>query len=844
LSSCQQPAITAQAPRAPEPAPPDKGIAGIVSLTPEAAALSRKIQRYAVIIGINDYKYSPRIRDLKYAARDARELHSFLTSPAGGGFPRGNVKPLIDRDATIKNVRSALYDFLSAPVEQDIVVIYFTGHGAPDPKNPNNLYLLCHDTEPDRFGGTALAMREIDTALKWNIKSQRVVVLTDACHSAGIGETVTKAMSQEAAERWNEYWRKLAGSRTGITKITASESDQLSQEGVQWGGGHGVFTYHLLEALKGNADGWSDRQKDGFVTIAEAYEYLRDRVRRETRNAQCPWASPYKDHSIPFGIVDPAVQQSVAARQRAEERESITQPVVSVTSVQVPVESDKALALAMAYLKRSKDSEAREIVETVLRRHDRAEPDAMAMMVDFLLQDGNVDQAEDLQLRVCVTHPQSDKARVAARMVYDYYRNQMGDLPIPDQMKVLARFLKRNPDSAHAKEAGDMLAELKGKLRSSYQGMLDGHLKMAQTRAARGELDKAEAELAQARAAVAEALRDHGLRLDAAPIGQAEAEVADAKNQAQYAAAFASVKAKCSRLSLLECAKAWQQFLRDAAGNPHRPEAQQALDEARAQLQSQLQRQLEQALARGESQIQTKQFADAQRSLDGARKAIADAAQIDGLSLTGGDKLPGLATQFAAESAKHRDYVAYQAALDAARQAMARGETADTYAAALKAHATFQAENPTSRYRADSRQEASDLEANLKAWRDRSYTAAMNAAQAALSSKSYETAGAQVALALTHRPGDRAAQAFQAKLKPVLVVTAVPWGRSPRRRLPRRHAHRLHAPPLRRPDQEPHVHGLGRKTRLARGAAAGDGESGRRILAFLRHGGEQAAPGL
>lgn len=775
LSGCQQPGATIPDAARPAASHPDKGIAGIVQpSSPEALALSRKIQRYAVIVGISDYQQSPRVPDLKFAARDAKTINDFLTFPAGGGFPRGNVKLLLDRNATIVNVRSAINDFLAAPVEDDLVVIYFGGHGSPDPKNPSNLYLLCHDSHPDRFGGTALPMREIDLALKYNIKSKRVIVMTDACHAAGIGapEGRKGEVSRQAAERLNEYWRKLAASRTGITKIAASESDQISQENVRWGGGHGVFTHHLLEGLKGAADGWLDKEKDGFVTIAEAFEYLRNKVRRETRNAQCPWASPYKDHTIPVGIVDSAVQQQVAARQRAEERESTTEPEPSYTSVQVPVESEKAIALAMAYLKRAKDAEAREIVDVVLGRHDKSEPDAMAMKVDFLLQDGDVDRAEDMQLRLSVTHPEHDQARVAARLVYDYYRNQMAEQQIPDQMKILSRFVKRNPDSPHAQEASDMVAELKAKLRSSYERMVQGHVKMAATRGDRKEVEKARAELTQARAAIEEALRDHGLRLDSSAIDTAEKTLAQAEAQARYDADFEKTQSQCSRLSLLECAKAWQAFIKDQTGSPHLPQARQAFEQAQQQLQTQLQKQLDQALASAPREILAKQFADAQRSLDAARKATADAGQVDGLTLTGTEKLAPLVDSFTTESAKHRDYVAYQAAVEAAREAMSHGESADNYAIAMKAHETFQAENRTSRYLADSRKEAEQLGAALKAWHARSYTAGMNAAQSALGAQDYETASRQVALALTHRPGDRSALAFQAKLKPVLIVTA------------------------------------------------------------------------
>ena len=36
--------------------------------------------------------------------------------------------------------------------------------------------------------------------------------------------------------------------------ISAADENQLSQEDTKWGGGHGVFTWYLLEGLKGEAD--------------------------------------------------------------------------------------------------------------------------------------------------------------------------------------------------------------------------------------------------------------------------------------------------------------------------------------------------------------------------------------------------------------------------------------------------------------------------------------------------------------------------------------------------------------------------------------------------------------
>ena len=62
-------------------------------------------------------------------------------------------------------MRHALFTFLTKPQEQDTVVIYIAGHGAPDPLDPRNLYLLTADAKPDDMGGTAFPMWSCRTSL-------------------------------------------------------------------------------------------------------------------------------------------------------------------------------------------------------------------------------------------------------------------------------------------------------------------------------------------------------------------------------------------------------------------------------------------------------------------------------------------------------------------------------------------------------------------------------------------------------------------------------------------------------------------------------------------------------
>ncbi|HYH85145.1 MAG TPA: hypothetical protein VEX60_06655, partial [Pyrinomonadaceae bacterium] len=74
----------------------------------------------------------------------------------------------------------------------------------------------------------------------------------------------------------------------GRAVLTSSDVNEVSAEDTRWGGGHGVFTWALLEGLKGKADANQDR----FITAGELFGYVRNTVRIETRFKQNPRALP------------------------------------------------------------------------------------------------------------------------------------------------------------------------------------------------------------------------------------------------------------------------------------------------------------------------------------------------------------------------------------------------------------------------------------------------------------------------------------------------------------------------------------------------------------------------
>jgi uncharacterized caspase-like protein len=241
-----------------------------------------------VVTGISNYTKGDsggQINDLQYADRDAQSMLDFLKSPAGGGVKDEDALLLLNQDATTESVRHALFTFLTRPQEQDTVVIYIAGHGAPDPLDPRNLYLLTADSKPDDMGGTAFPMWQLQDVFERVLKAKRVLTFADTCHSYGFSGARAGTSSKRANNLINQYLQRYA-SKGQRAVITASDISESSFEDAKWGDGHGVFTYYLLRGLKGEAD----MNHDGVVTAGELFAYLQQSVRQATDGKQNPRA--------------------------------------------------------------------------------------------------------------------------------------------------------------------------------------------------------------------------------------------------------------------------------------------------------------------------------------------------------------------------------------------------------------------------------------------------------------------------------------------------------------------------------------------------------------------------
>jgi uncharacterized protein YgiM (DUF1202 family) len=246
--------------------------------------VTREVNRgqiWAVVIGISQYKT---VRSLKYADKDASAFRDYLTKNVG--VLPDHMTFLINEEATLFNLKRSLGTELKRKAgPKDTVIIYYAGHGAPEPdaSSPDGdgleKYLIPYDADPQDLYTTGLPMREVETIFH-RLSAERVIFITDSCYS---GATAGRTFST-AARRANlsdGFLTRLSKGK-GRVVLTASRAGEVSEERDELG--HGVFTYYLLEGLNGKAD----VDGDSIVTVDEAYSYLSTHVPQATGQNQHP----------------------------------------------------------------------------------------------------------------------------------------------------------------------------------------------------------------------------------------------------------------------------------------------------------------------------------------------------------------------------------------------------------------------------------------------------------------------------------------------------------------------------------------------------------------------------
>jgi tetratricopeptide (TPR) repeat protein len=235
---------------------------------PKAPRIPRS---YAVIVGVSQYRNLEARLQLQFAERDAQAIFTALISPEGGNFRVENVHVLTNEKATLAALRKEIDTWLpSVAQEDDRVLIYFAGHGF---MYQGKGYLAPHDFDRNRIAETGFPMDELGSVIGGKIKAKSKILLTDACHSGAITPEETESLNGT-----------LGDLNKSLFSLTASRAREQSFEDPGLKGGHGVFTYYVVEGMQGEADA----SRDGVVTADELAEYVHTQVREYTSNKQNP----------------------------------------------------------------------------------------------------------------------------------------------------------------------------------------------------------------------------------------------------------------------------------------------------------------------------------------------------------------------------------------------------------------------------------------------------------------------------------------------------------------------------------------------------------------------------
>ena len=239
---------------------------------PAGAPKAPRIPRsYAVIVGVSKYRNLESKLQLQFAERDAQAIFTALISPEGGNFRVENVHVLTNEKATLAALRKEIDTWLPGVAqEDDRVLIYFAGHGF---MFQGKGYLAPHDFDRNRIAETGFPMDELGSAIGGKIKAKSKILLTDACHSGAITPEETESINGT-----------LGDLNKSLFSLTASRAREQSFEDPGLKGGHGVFTYYVVEGMQGEADA----SGDGVVTADELAEYVHTQVREYTSNKQNP----------------------------------------------------------------------------------------------------------------------------------------------------------------------------------------------------------------------------------------------------------------------------------------------------------------------------------------------------------------------------------------------------------------------------------------------------------------------------------------------------------------------------------------------------------------------------
>ena len=258
------------------------------------------MNKAALLIAVGEYQSD--FESLAAAENDLRAMQRVLHLPDAGGFAADAVKPLVNPDP--QKMREALEGLFINRRKDDLLVLYFSGHGVTDDRG--NFYLASTATQRDRLRATSVSAKFILDLMEESRSKQQVVIL-DCCFSGAFAKGMT------AKGKPVNLGSQLGGQ--GRAVLTSSSATEYSFE--QKDADLSIYTRYLVEGLETGA---ADLNGDGWIAVDELYEFTRDKVQEAAPAMQPKIYAAEAGHKIQFSkapLGDPKLEYRKEVEQYA-----------------------------------------------------------------------------------------------------------------------------------------------------------------------------------------------------------------------------------------------------------------------------------------------------------------------------------------------------------------------------------------------------------------------------------------------------------------------------------------------------------------------------------------------
>jgi hypothetical protein len=256
---------------------------GAAALGVVAAASQAAERHHALIIGVGQYASASEASPLPGVPRDMATARRMALAM---GVPAQRITELRDANATKANIVAALERLRRVAGSGDRVFVYFSGHGTS-----YNTSQGCQEgllpytpgryTLDDVISETELA----SYTSRISEKSDKAVVMIDACFSGGLGASRTRSLAgapdirpkfvarggdacgvpvnQRLTRSFAPAMQRLGVPEQNFVQISAANYNEVSWDNEQLGG---IATYSLGQCLLGDA---KDLNRSGAITLDE-----------------------------------------------------------------------------------------------------------------------------------------------------------------------------------------------------------------------------------------------------------------------------------------------------------------------------------------------------------------------------------------------------------------------------------------------------------------------------------------------------------------------------------------------------------------------------------------------